>query len=385
MADRPTKEQLRKWRDEFGGNWAYDPARRKLVLRHYWPKGSKPPHTERGETAKECIDHRTRRRRDIGIRATLNGDGTIGSVLKAWFESAEKGRAESTVTGYRNSIRHLTERLGGDTLWTDLVTGDVASMYGALHNDGLGKDALTKVKTHLGMAVGFGITHNLLPTSVPEHLRPAKPPEIRRVRREDRWFELDEFEAVREDLLRRHDVPDVLALTMMLCGLRPGEALGLRWEYVDLGKRALRVEGQIKRRHNLYTHVLKTDHRHDLAHRTVPIPADLALVLGGLERLDLGEFVFVRTSGRAKGLRMDHDAVTDHVKLIAGRARVPWVNPTGYRHTFASVCLHNGMLPVDLAPLMGHQDTTEINRTYGHAIKNTTPPDMDRFLGTQKP
>lgn len=380
MAKRPNMKRLPSLAHG-EGSWGYDPDRQKITLRHRW---NGKPHIERGETPGECTVRRDRRRRDSDVRATLAGDGTLGGLLAEWFEFEREGRKPSTIRGYEGSIRKLHKHLGADTLVVDLTVASTEIMYATEVRDGLGKAALEKLRSHWSMAMAFGVRRNLLPAPVREQLRMSEQPPTP-MPKSKRWYTLANYELVREHFLRNRQTRNTMFMTMLLCGLRPGEARGLKWEFVDVDARYVHVEGTIERygpNGDVYTTVLKTDHVHPFAHRKVPIPADLALVLAEMQRDASNEFVFIEDGGKARGRLMTFNAVALHAKNLALDLRVPYVNPNGYRHTFASVCRHYGMPYEQLAKLMGHQDATQIIRTYGHPIKDVVPVDLDRYLGS---
>lgn len=368
----------------------FDPKQNIWILRHYYPRGG-PQHIEREATPELCEAAAKRRCQRIDLEAMTDGDGTVGSLLEAWFEDQAKVRADDTVTSYRQSIAHLNELLGPTTHWIDITTKDLERAYRELVADGTrGPSTLARDRSHLYMALRWGVIENKLPAEVRSRLIIARSPEFEVQDpevAEKRWLSLDEYEVMRQHLLLKRSTRDVLFMVMLLCGLRPGEARGLKWEYVDTGRRLIKVEGQMKRAKKgdvgeRYTTRLKTDHRHGFAHREVPIPTDLTLVLAEKQRMATSEFVFVddEFKGRSQGL-VRQDAVGSHAKALALRTGVGYVNPYGYRHTFASVCRYHQMPYELLAQLMGHQDTKEIIETYGHPITNTTPSDMDRYLG----
>lgn len=364
------------------GSWGYDDDREQIVLRHYWPPGAKRQHVERGETFDECERKRDRRRRDLDVRASVGGDGTLGGLLAAWYEAESRGKSPRTVRTYNTSVDRLLRELGDETrVWDLTVEGYEEMMARVVAEGGLGTASLTKLRCHFGMALGFGLRRELIPAEVVGRLRTAKPPAMPPLRSRHVWFDLAEFETVRAQLVRERGPRNVLFLVMLLCGLRPGEAVGLKWEFVDLDARVLQVEGQVERFDEpSWTPILKTDHLHEFAHREVPIPADLALVLGAMERLD--DLVFIETAGKAKGRLVSFMTVGDHARAIALAAKVKYVNPNGYRHTFASVCRARAMPYEVLARLMGHQDAREIIATYGHPVTENRDVDLDRYLGT---
>jgi integrase len=379
MAERPKVDELPVMSRGDGG-WGFDEKRSKITLRHRW-HGKQ--HIERGETPQECLIRRDRRRRDADVRATLSGDGTVGGLLAAWLEFQQEGRAAGTAVSYNWTIKRVRRLLGADVLVTELNIGDIETMYARAAREIPG--SINKFRAHVNMALDFGVRRKLMPAAVREELRQAivPPIQVRAPLGEQRWFDLADYVRVRGYLLAHREARNALFLTMLLCGLRPGEAMGLRWEYVDLDARVLRVEGTIGRvgtDKDRYTRVLKTDRPNNrCAHRQVPIPGDLKLVLDQLPRID--EFVFIEDIARTRGQRIGFRAVEHHAHEISMRLQVPRVSPNGYRHTFASVCRHHGMPYEQLAKLMGHRDATMIITTYGHPIVNTAPVDLDRYLG----
>lgn len=270
--------------------------------------------------------------------------------------------------------------LGENTPITDVSVGMVEAMYASLIREGMGQSGLGKVRSHLKMALDFGARRSLIPVMQRESLRTAEMPSMRRDANEARWFTLSEYVRVKSHLIEDHSARNSLFLTMLLCGLRPGEALGLKWQFVSLEERHLRVEGQLERHDGgRWTKVLKTDHLHRFAHRTVPIPEELASVLAGLDHR-ASEFVFIEDRARSRGRLLSYSAAYRHAMIVANRVHVDFLHPNGYRHTFASVCRHNGMPYEQLAKLMGHKDATQIIKTYGHPIVNTSPVDLGRYL-----
>jgi integrase len=68
-------------------------------------------------------------------------------------------------------------------------------------------------------------------------------------------------------------------------------------------------------------------------------------------------------------------------KHIAREAGVRFVNPNGYRHTFASICRHRGMPYEVLAKLMGHKNVRMIVLHYGHPVVDPAALDLSLYLG----
>lgn len=382
MAERPTTYPPLA---DGEGSWGYEEDRRKIVLRHYWPLGGKAAgsklYPERGETFQECIDKRTRRRRDLDRRAGVSGPETLADLLDLWFEHVATNKAERTRNSYLTTINHLTRELGAETHPMDLTVEAFEAMGKRLvEQRGLGTGSMAKRRCHLSMALGFAARRKMISPELHLELSLAEWPDMPPTTGDKRWHDLTAFGKVRRHLVENPGVRNTLFAVQMLAGLRPGEALGLKREFVDGEARLLRVEGQIIEPHPLWTTVLKTDHLHRRAHRTIPMVADLTLLLDALP--DEGELYFIEDVGPNRGQSITFGMMNDHARKICDVLRLPYVPPNGYRHTYASANLHHGMQPEQLAVLLGHLNTTEIMRTYGHLMKGMTPPDADRYLGT---
>lgn len=406
--------ELREEHPLASGGWGWEPARRVITLRYRHDDGH--PDIERGTTPEECKTKRKRKERDRMLAASVTGDGTVGSLLERWLTDVIRGKADGTVDNYRRSVRYITGQIDPLTPVISLTPTMVTVMFAELAEPGrttgpcrngrrsrtrraLGKRSLHVVKTHLNMALDFGVENDLIPADVRIKLKAYKVPVVAKPAKPE-WFDLADYDKMTAYLAGHLDVRNAVFVVMLLCGLRVGEALGLRWKYVDLERGVLRVEGQMVRagsRRGGWTTVLKTDHAHNFAHRAVPIPGLALTVLEWLKAtrvespgvvqdnrgrdISVDEFVFVERSGDCSGGVVPASAINRHTLRLAAEVGVKALCPKGYRHTFASVCIHNGMVYELLAKLMGHQDTTQIIQTYGHPMIDPATIDLERYLG----
>ena len=139
------------------------------------------------------------------------------------------------------------------------------------------------------------------------------------------------------------------ALFMFLTGCRPGEAVNVHWDDVDLEARTVllrETKGGTER----------------LAH----LPEPLAVVLANLVRIK-GRGVFVY---KAYG---DFQHAWDDAIERAGIKRL---TPHCMRHGFATELLRRGVDVLTVAHLGGWKDAGQVLRTYGHANKNRKLTDL---------
>jgi len=139
------------------------------------------------------------------------------------------------------------------------------------------------------------------------------------------------------------------ALFMYLTGARPGEAIDLQWDDVDLTERTalIRETKQSKE-------------------RVSNLPAPLVAALANLPRVE-GRGVFVYKSND------DLDSAWD---AAIERAKIKRLTPHCCRHGFATDLLRRGVDVITVAWLGGWKDAGQVLRTYGHANKNPKLNDL---------
>jgi integrase len=173
-------------------------------------------------------------------------------------------------------------------------------------------------------------------------------------------------EAVRARLKGQHSV---YASVLAYSGLRPGEARALRWG--DIGKQSIHVrEGVNPDGSEKGTKTGRT--------RSVRLMEPLAEDLAAW-RLDSGKpgdsaYVFPRADGKAWTESDYQNFRSRTFKKAAKDAGVDIGTPYDLRHSAASLWLHEGINPVQVAAWMGHS-LAELSKTYAHVIGEVDPDD----------
>jgi integrase len=354
-----------------GGSLGWDAKRGQVTLQHTvdgkrW--------TERADTIADAIADRDRRR-GAGPPTEVR---TAAELLADWRRFVVGGKADSTIKGYDWSIGHIGDRLGPGFGCDQLTVGAVERLLLEFVTDGFTEESVTKLRGHLSMACRHGVKHGYL---VSNPVASADTPGGAGRGRPKRWLNDDEYPTMRAFLAAQRSTAAAIFATMLLCGLRPGEALGLRWDAVDLEAGRLHVRTAV-RRHADGERVgdeLKTDRHGDAARRTIPMPQDLVAIVRR-ERQDqavrcLSPYVFADEQGdHLTNSWLQHQGP----KLTTGAGVRP-LHANGYRHTFGSVLLHGGMPPTSVMKLMGHKNLDMLSRTYGHPMVDV--PDTTPYLG----
>ena len=184
----------------------------------------------------------------------------------------------------------------------------------------------------------------------------------------------------------------------LMCGLRPGELLGLRWEDVDFKAGVIRVRKCLKAlpdpetgKRTLVLETLKTER----SKRTIRMPRQAVTVLLALRkeqaaaRLKLGALYDTRglaiVFGDGTGAPRWPQDVRRQFTTLCGRAGIGthWT-PREQRHSFVSVLSNAGVDIEEIADAVGHINSTVTKAVYRHQIADeitSAATAMDAIFG----
>ncbi|MDZ7733356.1 MAG: tyrosine-type recombinase/integrase [Acidimicrobiia bacterium] len=180
------------------------------------------------------------------------------------------------------------------------------------------------------------------------------------------------------------EMPFLLAATT---GMRRSEALGLRWEYVDLGTGRVRVVATMQRVRDEYgSRIELLDCKTDRSRREITLPELTASRLRTWKveqnerRLKLGpawsdlDLVCDRGDGRPP----DPDAFGTAFKRAARKAGLPTATRLhDVRHAFATTLLERRVHPAIASAVLGHSSTAFTMNTYQHVLDGMTQAAAD--------
>ncbi|MDG3142851.1 site-specific integrase [Streptococcus suis] len=184
----------------------------------------------------------------------------------------------------------------------------------------------------------------------------------------------------------RYSVVDFVIYILFKCGLRPAEALCLRWEHIDFEKQELftndrwnSIEHKIVPPKN--DHYFKKINHPNPSVRHIPFDLQVKKVLSKLKKQQdvtcrlLGVnnpegYVFFQAG--AKWELPDESSVNKRVKKIIKELGIkPVITAYGARHTYGSVKVQEGVPLEVLARWFGHKDTSMLRSIYIHLLDET--------------
>ena len=293
----------------------------------------------------------------------------VSDWLTLWLEGEINQRHEagelavSTVKNYERVVRlHLKPRIGGIRI-EDLQASHIWTLYARLAADGMSQGSIHEVHRVLRAALNAAVNDDLIPASP---MRKVKSPKLDPGN--TRFLTLPEIKQLLAAVKGHRD--EALITVLALCGLRVGEALGLRWSDVDLEQRTLNVVHQLQR-HGGEPRLVAPKSKE--SRRTIALPEQ---VIGPLKRhrtkqrkrklADLywedNDFVFAVAHGRPD------DPSNLHRRWTKIRASVgmPDLRLHDLRHTAGSLAVIEGTPMKVVQGFMGHSDYRLTANTYSH-------------------
>jgi integrase len=310
---------------------------------------------------------------------------TVGRFLEQWLQDVVKPNVRPwTYKGYEVVVRHhLTPDLGSVPL-VQLSPQAVQELLNRKLESGLSTKTVQSIRGVLRNALNEGqrwevVTRNVaslvrVPRVERYPISPLTPSEARRL-----------LEAARTDRL------GALYSTALALGLRQGEALGLRWQDIDLLAGTVVVEHQLQRLNGKLVLVpLKTR----ASRRTLSVPD---VIIDRLrvhsqhqydERVAAGSrwtetnLVFTTTSGTG----LDGPAVTKSFQRLLQRTGLERRRFHDLRHSCASLLLAQNVAPRVVMEILGHSQIALTMNTYSHVLpglKKAAAESMGTILGPE--
>lgn len=271
---------------------------------------------------------------------------TLGNYLSKWLRMRLKTLAPRTVEQYTRLIHHCQSI--ADIELDQLKAWDVAEPIQEALEAGHGRTAeqiYVLLRTALGDAERL---HEINHNPVDRFLRPKTMPSEREI-----WSVEQSRTFVRCALKDRHAIALLLPL---LCGLRRGEILGLRWEDVDMSVDMLHIRVQMILLDGGKT--MLTPPKSYAGIRDVPIPEVLRPLLASERRI----------GGQVVGLT--HSGLRTALKRVSEHADIPYIGLHGLRHTFATNVIRAGGDMKALQVVMGHASYNTTAMIYTHTDNN---------------
>ena len=276
-----------------------------------------------------------------------------------WMVHAEPNLARKTQVMYASLWdRYVLPRLGAMEL-RRLTPAVIESFQAELRREGVGDPTIIKTLTLLQGMLQRAVVWGRIPSNP---VAPIKKPAQKRAR-SVKAIPPATVEAIRRSQLSRRRRRDATLVSVLAyAGLRPGEALALRWG--DIGERTILVDRAVALGDVKGTKTGKSRSVRLLA----PLAADLAEWRLACGRPDDDALVFPRKDGR---VWTEQDWRNWRQRVFAPAATAAGLDgfrPYDLRHSFVSLLFAEGRTVIEVARQAGHSPTMAL-ATYGHVIE----------------
>ena len=306
---------------------------------------------------------------------------TVAKFLQSWLDQVVKpARGYATWQGYEVNVRrHIVPVLGNRTL-AKLSPADIQALLNMKREEGLAPRTVqyvhATIRAALGVATRWGLVARNVATLVePVSVKrapvvPLSPEEVETI-----------LATATEDRL------GAFYTVALAIGLRPSEALGLKWADVDFAEGTVRVQRVLERHGNTWTF---EEPKSRTSRRTITLPRVCAEQLTAHRHRQL----FERRSAEtwedndlvfctATGTPLDRSEVSRRFAKLQEKAGVKHHRLYDCRHTAASFLLTQGIAPRVVMEVLGHSSFALTMDTYTHVmpvLMREAADAMDRAL-----
>ena len=286
------------------------------------------------------------------------GKRTLGAYLDGWLETSAKPRvSQNTFRDYGKLLRKFVIPALGSKRLEQVNPSQIRALYQSMADEGLGR---TVQYTH-------SILRQALQGAVSDRLLTWNPAAGIKLPKKDRKAlprVLTAEEAASFLRAAQGHPMEALFQVLLSTGSRPGEALALRWQDLDLQRGRLVVERALVGRGD-GSYVIG-EPKTKSSYRTVTLPpgAVSALrahkvrqaeeILAAGDKYERGDLAFANSVGRPSDLTRVRNAF----KAVLKAARLPEIKLYSLRHTCATLLLEAGEGIKTVSERLGHSTIT---------------------------
>ena len=288
-----------------------------------------------------------------------------------WRDNTVKQRVSSkTFRGYEQSIRLYLIPALGSTKLDKLTPEQVQEMYVEMAAKGLSSSTIRNAHAVLNSALKQAVRWGKL------FRNPAELVDLPRKEKNEMKV-LSKEEVTRFLDAAVYSKMKAFFSLMITTGLRPGEALGLKWQDVDFDKNRITVNRSLSRSGGKW---MLVEPKTAKGRRSIPVPPTVIGDLNEYKNEQLAEknsarsntykdqgFVFATKTGEPLS---DRNIIGRHFKPLLKTAGLPDIRLYDLRHTCATLLLSAGENPKIVSERLGHADTSLTLNTYSHVLPN---------------
>jgi integrase len=284
---------------------------------------------------------------------------TVGEYLDKWMEEVVKYQVRESTFDTQQIIinKHIKPALG-EILLIKLTPSHLQNLLAKKIEENYSRRTVKYIHTIMGQMLAQAKKWGLVGTNIAEIVTCPKA--------EKKPFETLTQNQVNTFLNTIKDDPLYpLYVTILSTGIRRGEALGLKWENVDLVEGVISIKGIIT---NVRGKTTWGEPKTAASRRLIGLPefAKSVLIDHKLKQTVESEYVFCTS----KGTPYSPSNILKYFKKMASKANLPpGTNIHSLRHFFTSYALSQNVPVGDVQAILGHTDAKFTLSVYNHLME----------------
>ena len=298
---------------------------------------------------------------------------TVSEFMDTWLETVAKARVrEKTYYSYKEKVRLYIKPNLGDYKLPLVLPERIQALYNKMLENGLSPRTVRYTHMVLRSALDQAVRWGKL------YRNPTELVDLPRQEKEEMKV-LSPKQATTFMEASIYSPWKALFSLLLTSGMRPGEALGLKWSDVDFESKRITINRTLTRAQGGGWKL--EEPKTSRSRRTIPIPSTVMKDLDEHKRAQTAEILrakpgkyndqgFVFSAGNGEPAN-NKNIVRRHFKPLLEVAGLPNIRLYDLRHSCATLLLSAGENPKIVSERLGHASITLTLDTYSHVL-----PDM---------
>ena len=227
--------------------------------------------------------------------------------------------------------------------------------------------ALTTIKKQMlivSAPITYAYEHRKIPFNPAACMKPPSKANVQKAKKAIAAYDKREQAALSVITQTRKRESYYVIDLMIETGLRPGEALALNWEDIDLDARKMRVHATVINLANRKRSYVQEGAKSETSNRVVPLSPRAISILRELRESRPHPHDHVFENG--DGTRLTYESLRYQCQRACEEAGVPYRGLHVFRHTFATNQFYRGTNVKILSKILGHSETSVTYNIYIH-------------------
>ena len=294
------------------------------------------------------------------VYSVLNANMPLSEYIDIWLSTFKKRRLKPA--SYQRlviSAKALEAFAISKQPIGEISFFDVQEYVNQLSDRGYGFTTIQKQFRLLTAPMKQAASMKIIPCDPTVGIELPAPVNVKKLKRVNNAYDKEEQARLLTVIQQDGGVGAACIAFMIETGLRPGEALALRWKDVDVGRNRVKVCATVVNLMHKSKAYIQESPKSASSVRIIPLTKRAVQMLMLARSLSDSEWVFEN-----HGDRLSYAALVYQTKKLCRAANIPYRGEHVFRHTFATNCYYKGVDIKILSKILGHSDVKVTYNTY---------------------